>query len=161
MAAIKGKKVMLFLTGSALGNGTVVPLSTGLAFSYNVKMVDPETKDDGEFQVPDEDGDTWEVTNNAQGDVDLDTAKKLVTDYNAITRVTLTIAEVGNYSNEGVGQATGGAWAYDSHKAHVSGIGVISNFTVTGAVGNKATVDCTWTGVGSLTATPATSASNS
>ena len=82
MAAIKGKKVMLFLTGSALGNGTVVPLSTGLAFSYNVKMVDPETKDDGEFQVPDEDGDTWEVTNNAQGDVDLDTAKKLVTDYN-------------------------------------------------------------------------------
>ena len=49
---------------------------------------------------------------------------------------------------------------YDGNKAHVSGIGIISNFTITGAVGNKATVDCTWTGVGSVTATPATPVNN-
>lgn len=150
MAAIKGKKVMLFLTGSALGAGTIA-LSTGLSFSYNVAMIDPETKDDGEFQVPDPDGDTWEVTNNSQGDVNLDTAKKLVTDYNALTRVQLTIAEVGNYDKEGLNHVSGGAWTFDSDKAHISGYGIINNLTVTGAVGNKATVDVTWTGNSEVT----------
>jgi hypothetical protein len=150
MAAIKGKKVMLFLTGSATGDG-VVPLSTGLSFSYNVSMIDPETKDDGEFQVPDPDGDTWEITNNAQGDVDLDTAKALVTDYNALTRVKLTIAEVGNYDKEGLDHVSGGAWIFNSAKAHVEGYGIISNLTITGAVGSRATVDATWTGNSDVT----------
>ena len=143
--ALKGTKVMLFLEDSALGNGTVC-LSTGLTLNYTVAMVAPQTKDDGEYQVPDEDGDRWDVTNDSQSDIDLDTAKKLLQDYNNNTSVKLKIAQAANYNKEGLDATAEGRWIADPNGPSISGEGFISNINLEGSVGSKASVSCTWTG---------------
>lgn len=145
MSAIKGKKVMLFLTDAAVGDGTIC-LSTGFTFTYNVAMVDPQTKDDGDYQVPDPDGDKWEINHNSQSDVDLDTISALVEDYNEITQFGVKIAKASNWNAEGLDGLQSGGWVADDNSSTVEGEVVISSLTLDGNVNDKSTIAATFTG---------------
>ena len=144
MSAIKGKKVMLFLTDAAVGDGTIC-LSTGFTFTYNVQMTDPQTKDDGDYQVPDPDGDRWEISHNSQSDVNLDTISALVEDYNDLTQFGIKIAKAENWNAEGLDGITGG-WVADDNSATVTGEVVISSLQLDGNVNDKSTIAATFTG---------------
>ena len=144
MAAIKGKKVMLFLTDAAVGDGTIC-LATGFTFTYNVQMTDPQTKDDGDYQVPDPDGDRWEISHNSQSDVNLDTISALVEDYNDLTQFGIKIAKAENWNAEGLDGITGG-WVADDNSATVTGEVVISSLQLDGNVNDKSTIAATFTG---------------
>lgn len=145
MSAIKGKKVMLFLTDAAVGDGTIC-LSTGFTFTYNVAMVDPQTKDDGDYQVPDPDGDKWEINHNSQSDVNLDTISALVEDYNEITQFPVKIAKASNWNAEGLDGLQSGGWVADDSSPTVEGEVVISSLTLDGNVNDKSTIAATFTG---------------
>ena len=144
MSAIKGKKVMLFLTDAAVGDGTIC-LATGFTFTYTVQMTDPQTKDDGDYQVPDPDGDKWEISHNSQSDVSLDTISGLVEDYNNITQFPVKIAKASNWNTEGLNGITGG-WVADDNSATVTGEVVISSLQLDGNVNDKSTIAATFTG---------------
>ena len=146
MSAIKGKKVMLFLDqDSALGAGTIC-LATGFTFTYNVAMVDPQTKDDGDYQVPDPDGDKWEISHNSQSDIDMDAISNLVEDYNNITQFGVKIAKASNWNAEGLDGLQSGGWVADDNSATVTGEVVISSLQLDGNVNDKSTIAATFTG---------------
>lgn len=146
MSAIKGKKVMLFLDqDSALGAGTIC-LATGFTFTYNVAMVDPQTKDDGDYQVPDVDGDKWEISHNSQSDIDMDAISNLVEDYNNITQFGVKIAKASNWNAEGLDGLQSGGWVADDNSATVTGEVVISSLQLDGNVNDKSTIAATFTG---------------
>lgn len=145
MAAIKGKKVMLFLDGAAVGDGTIC-LSTGFTFTFNVQMTDPQTKDDGDYQIPDPDGDRWEISHNSQSDIDLDTVAALVEDYNDITQFGVKIAKAVNWNAEGLDGLQSGGWLPDDNSATVTGDVIISSLNIDGNVNDKSTIAATFTG---------------
>ena len=145
MSAINGKKVMLFLTDAAVGDGTIC-LATGFTFTYTVQMTDPQTKDDGDYQVPDPDGDKWEISHNSQSDISLDTISGLVEDYNEITQFPVKIAQASNWNAEGLDGLQSGGWVPDNTLPTVSGEVVISSLNLDGNVNDKASIAATFTG---------------
>ena len=145
MSAIKGNKVMLFLTDAAVGDGTIC-LATGFTFTYNVQMTDPQTKDDGDYQVPDPDGDRWEISHNSQSDVGLDAISALVDDYNELTQFGVKIAKADNWNAEGLDGLQSGGWEPDDTSATVTGEVIISSLTLDGNVNDKSTIAATFTG---------------
>lgn len=137
---------MLFLDqDSALGAGTIC-LATGFTFTYNVAMVDPQTKDDGDYQVPDVDGDKWEISHNSQSDIDMDAISNLVEDYNNITQFGVKIAKASNWNAEGLDGLQSGGWVADDNSATVTGEVVISSLQLDGNVNDKSTITATFTG---------------
>ena len=145
MAAIKGKKVMLFLDGAAVGDGTIC-LSTGFTFTFNVQMTDPQTKDDGDYQIPDPDGDRWEISHNSQSDIDMDAISNLVEDYNNITQFGVKIAKASNWNAEGLDGLQSGGWLPDDNSPTVTGDVIISSLNIDGNVNDKSTIAATFTG---------------
>lgn len=152
MSAIKGKKVMLFLTDAAVGDGTIC-LATGFTFTYTVQMTDPQTKDDGDYQVPDPDGDKWEISHNSQSDISLDTISGLVEDYNNITQFPVKIAQASNWNAEGLDGLQSGGWEPDDTIPSVTGEVVISSLNLDGNVNDKSTIAATFTGRTDVTVT--------
>ena len=145
MGAIKGKKVMLFLNGAAVGDGTIC-LSTGFTFTFNVQMTDPQTKDDGDYQIPDPDGDRWEISHNSQSDIDMDAISNLVEDYNNITQFGVKIAKASNWNAEGLDGLQSGGWLPDDNSPTVTGDVIISSLNIDGNVNDKSTIAATFTG---------------
>ena len=138
--AMRGGELMVFV------DDTCYPLATQCSVSGNISMLDPQTKDDGIHQTPDEESKKWTVSCTNQSDEAFETFVTVLALAKAHTKVGVKVGKPANLTHNGV--PTGG---WTAPTKYLNGNAYISQVTFEAPVNGKATVAIQLTGTSDLT----------
>ena len=126
--------------------GVCYPLATQCNVNANLSMLDPQTKDDGIYQSPDEDSKKWTVSATNQSDEAFETFITVLALAKAHTKVPVKIGKPANLNHNGV---PAGGWTAPTK--YLNGSVYVSQVTFDAPVNGKATVAMQFTGASDLT----------
>lgn len=137
--AMRGGELMVFV------DDTCYPLATQCSVSGNISMLDPQTKDDGIHQTPDEESKKWTVSGDNQSDDAFEILLTLLALAQAHEPVDIEIGKPANANTEGV---PNGGWTAPVNK--LSGKVYVQSVSFNAPVEGKATLSFQLSGCSDL-----------